>query len=93
MALSIASGSDQLLHLADAVLHPVHLEYPDWYPGFDLLHDAALTTKRRLLDRATDEEALVLAFHFPFPGLGRVSRSGTAWRWQPVETAVAIMGR
>jgi glyoxylase-like metal-dependent hydrolase (beta-lactamase superfamily II) len=87
MALSVSSGHDQLLHLADTVLHPLHVEHPDWYPAFDLLHERALTTKRRLLGRAAAEEALVLAFHFPFPGLGHVVQQGKAWRWQPGEAA------
>jgi glyoxylase-like metal-dependent hydrolase (beta-lactamase superfamily II) len=86
MALAISSGNDELLHIADAALHPLHLEHPDWYPGFDLLRDEAAATKRRLLDRATADEALVLAFHFPFPGLGHVRQKGQGWQWQPIAT-------
>jgi hypothetical protein len=28
----------------------------------------------------------VLAFHFPFPGLGHVVQRREAWQWQPIET-------
>jgi glyoxylase-like metal-dependent hydrolase (beta-lactamase superfamily II) len=85
MALSISSGQEQLLHIADAVLHPVHMEHPDWYPMFDLLPEQAITTKRLILDQAATDKALVLAYHFPFPGLGHVVRRGNGWQWQPVD--------
>jgi glyoxylase-like metal-dependent hydrolase (beta-lactamase superfamily II) len=86
MALLIESGNQQLLHLADTVLHPILMEHPEWYPAFDLIPDQAAATKRRLLDRAAVDQSLALAFHFPFPGLGRVVQKGDAWQWQPVET-------
>jgi glyoxylase-like metal-dependent hydrolase (beta-lactamase superfamily II) len=37
MAISISSGQDQVLHIADTVLHPILMEHPDWYRVFDLL--------------------------------------------------------
>lgn len=87
MAVSISSGSQQVLHIADTVLHPILMEHPEWYPRFDLLHDQATTTKRRILDRAASDKALVLAFHFPFPGLGHVVPQGDGWQWQPVHAS------
>jgi glyoxylase-like metal-dependent hydrolase (beta-lactamase superfamily II) len=88
MALLISSGDEQLLHIADVVLHPILMEHPDWYSRFDLISDQALVTKRRLLDRAAVDKALVFAFHFaPFPSMGHVVHRGDAWQWQPVEQA------
>jgi len=86
MALAISSGNEQLLCISDAVLHPIHLEQPDWYAGVDFAPDQTVATRRRLLNRAATERALVLAFHFPFPGLGYVIQKGQAWQWQPIET-------
>lgn len=85
IALLITSGDQQLLHMADTVLHPILMEHPEWQPSFDLIPDQAAATKRRILDRAAADQALTLAFHFPFPGLGRVVQEGAAWRWQPIE--------
>jgi glyoxylase-like metal-dependent hydrolase (beta-lactamase superfamily II) len=87
MAVAISSGDEQLLLVADAALHPIHLEQPDWYSVIDLAPEQALASKRRLVERATAEKALVQAFHFPFPGLGHVIPKGEAWQWQPIETA------
>jgi glyoxylase-like metal-dependent hydrolase (beta-lactamase superfamily II) len=84
MALIISSGRMQLLVLADAVLHPIHLEHPDWQTVFDLAQDRATKTRRELLDRVATEQAKVMAYHFPFPSLGQiVSRGRGAWRWEP----------
>lgn len=86
MALAVSSGGEQMLYISDAALHPIHLEQPDWYAAFDFAPDQAVATRRRLLHRAATEKALVLAFHFPFPGLGHFVQKGEGWRWQPIET-------
>jgi len=84
MALSISSGGEQLLCIADAVLHPIHVEHPDWYAVVDSSPKQVENTRRRLFNQAMEENALVLAFHFPFPGLGHIVRRGEQWQWQPI---------
>jgi len=86
MALAISSGAEQLLCISDAALHPIHLEQPEWYAAVDFAPEQVVATRRRLLNRAAAEKALVLAFHFPFPGLGHVVQKGETWRWRPIET-------
>ena len=85
MALAISSRGEQLLVISDAALHPIHLEQPDWYAAVDFAPEQAVATRRRLLNRASAEKAMVLAFHFPFPGLGHVVQKGEGWQWQPIE--------
>ena len=84
IALLIISAGEQLLHLADTVVHPMMLASPGWYSPYDSLPEQAIVTKRRLLDRAAADKTLVFAAHFPFPGLGYVSPKEEGWRWQPV---------
>jgi glyoxylase-like metal-dependent hydrolase (beta-lactamase superfamily II) len=84
MALMISSGNEQVLHIADAVLHPIHLERPDWYPVYDLFRKEAATTRRRLLDRAAADGTMLVTYHFPFPGMGHVSRKREGWEWYPI---------
>jgi glyoxylase-like metal-dependent hydrolase (beta-lactamase superfamily II) len=87
MALSMASGGERLLHVSDAVLHPLHLEYPEWTPVFDMLPEQASASKRRIFDLAAEENALVFAHHFPpFPNLGDVRKQEQRWQWQPIDT-------
>jgi glyoxylase-like metal-dependent hydrolase (beta-lactamase superfamily II) len=86
MALAVSSGSDQLLHISDTVLHPIHLEQSDWYPVFDFVPEQAMATRRQLLDRVAAEKILVIASHFPFPGLGHIIQKEEGWGWRPIET-------
>jgi glyoxylase-like metal-dependent hydrolase (beta-lactamase superfamily II) len=84
MALAISSRGKQLLCVSDVILHPIHLEQPEWCAGTDFSPQQVVATRRRLLKRAADEKTLVLAFHFPFPGLGHVSQKEDTWQWQPI---------
>ncbi len=86
MALAISSGGEQLLYISDAVLHSIHIEEPEWCAAVDFAPDQVVATRRRILNRAANDKALVLAFHFPFPGLGYVIQKGEGWQWQPIET-------
>ena len=84
MAVAISSEGENLLCFSDAAIHPIHLEQPDWYSVFDLAPEQALASKRRLMERAVVEKALVFGFHFSFPGLGHVIQRGEEWQWRPL---------
>jgi glyoxylase-like metal-dependent hydrolase (beta-lactamase superfamily II) len=85
IAVEIRSNGETLLHISDVVLHPLHMEHPDWTPVFDTQPDRAAESKRRTFDRAAGEGCLVFAHHFaPFPNLGHVLKKGRGWRWEPV---------
>jgi len=83
LAVLIESGCEALLNLGDAAVHPLHLEHPAWENGFDLAAACAVATRRRLLERATAENMHVMAFHFPFPSIGRVRPDNVGWEWSP----------
>ncbi|HEX2280859.1 MAG TPA: MBL fold metallo-hydrolase [Thermomicrobiales bacterium] len=86
VALSITSGNQQLLHISDVVLHPLHLEHPDWVPVFDILPEEAAASKHRIFNRAAEDQTLVFAHHFPpFPNLGHVRRHEGGWQWRPIQ--------
>jgi glyoxylase-like metal-dependent hydrolase (beta-lactamase superfamily II) len=86
MALSVASGGEQLLHVSDAVLFPFHLEHLEWTPVFDMLTEQASASKHRIFNLAAEEDALIFAHHFPpFPNLEHIRKQDQGWRWQPIE--------
>ena len=87
VAVAVHSAGEQLLYIADAALHPVHLAQPGWYAAVDIAPEQALISRRRLLETAEVEGTMVHAFHFPWPGLGHIVPKGDAWRWQPVGVA------
>jgi len=85
VVILITSGQDELLHLADAVIHPLHLEYPEWICPYDSQPELAYQDRERLLDAASDHNSMVFVSHFPFPGLGAIKKEGKGWRWHPVD--------
>jgi glyoxylase-like metal-dependent hydrolase (beta-lactamase superfamily II) len=90
MVVSVSSGDEQLLYIGDTVVHPLHLEYLDWTPIYDILPEAAAVSKRRIFDLAAADKALVIGQHFsPFPSLGTVVKNGRGWQWKPVVTSAA----
>jgi glyoxylase-like metal-dependent hydrolase (beta-lactamase superfamily II) len=86
MALAISSGDEHMLCISDAVLHPIHIEQPEWYSVIEFNPHQVVTTRRRLLSQAVAQKALILAFHFPFPGLGHIVQKGEGWQWKAIET-------
>jgi glyoxylase-like metal-dependent hydrolase (beta-lactamase superfamily II) len=84
MALEVKSGGERLLMIGDAALLPFHLENPDVTAGVDANPAQTVATRRALFDRAVFDHALVQANHFPFPGLGRITRPGATWTWNPI---------
>jgi glyoxylase-like metal-dependent hydrolase (beta-lactamase superfamily II) len=84
MAVTVSSGGDRLFCIADAALHPIHVEEPAWYAAIDFSPRLVEQTRRTLFTRAVDENAWVLAFHFPFPGLGHIVEKRGRWGWQPI---------
>ena len=84
MAVEITSEGEQLLLISDTAIHPIHLESPDWYAAVDYDPEKVVNSRRRLFKKASAEKALVLAFHFPFPGLGYIVPKKKGWLWQPI---------
>lgn len=84
MIVVFSSGGEELWSTGDVLIHPIHLEHLEWYTVYDLAPEEAIETKRRILEEV-DKGVVVHAFHFPFPGIGRVIKEGERWRWQPVE--------
>lgn len=84
MSLIVSSGTDRLIVSADCVTHPfISFQHPGWWPSTDLEQQVAEDSRRRLLDMAAAEKAMMLVYHISFPGLGHVARTGDAYRWVP----------
>jgi glyoxylase-like metal-dependent hydrolase (beta-lactamase superfamily II) len=85
IALNIHSGKEHLLYISDAFLHPLHIERLDWQTNYDLDHGKAKQSRIKLLELAYKDNMLVNAFHFDFPGLGRINKRRSKWMWNSVE--------
>ncbi len=65
-----ALGDTPILHVGDAFMHPVFMEHPDWPMIGDSLPDQAVESRKQLLGRIERTNPLLIATHFPWPGIG-----------------------
>lgn len=82
IAVEFTSGSERLLHIADAAHHWFQVYYPQWSPDMDADKTQSAITRQRLFERAAQTGALVSAYHFPFPGVGYVIERDGALAWE-----------
>jgi glyoxylase-like metal-dependent hydrolase (beta-lactamase superfamily II) len=77
----VESEGEVLYVLGDLFHHPAEVTHLDWAP---VRRDRARLRESRqmLIDRALAENALLLATHLPFPGLGRLRRNGDTTTWE-----------
>ncbi len=78
----VESQGSVLLCVADLFYQAENLTTPDWVSQYDYDPKQVVKTRRRLLDEAASQGSLLMAYHLPFPGLGRVRRKGSAWEWR-----------
>ena len=81
----LSSGGETAIYIGDLVQHKVQLERTAWVSAFDLLPMVSMETKKRIVERAIRERALIVSVHSPYPGLGRLTMSEDGKRhWEPV---------
>ncbi len=81
IALIIGKEKDQVLFISDAFLHPLHIENLNWQTNYDQDHKIAKMTRLKLIDLAYNNEMRINAFHFDFPGMGRIVRHKNNSKW------------
>jgi glyoxylase-like metal-dependent hydrolase (beta-lactamase superfamily II) len=86
MIVAAASDEDQLLFIGDLLYEPKNIEDPAWVSAYDFDPNQVVLTRRQVFEQATQQRALLMGYHLPFPGLGYVSSYGQGWRWQAMET-------
>jgi glyoxylase-like metal-dependent hydrolase (beta-lactamase superfamily II) len=86
----IASKGKRLLAFGDTAHHYViSLAHPEWPVAFDADAAAAGRTRAATLARLAKSGELVWSAHYPFPGVGRVVKSGGGYAWRATVTATA----
>jgi glyoxylase-like metal-dependent hydrolase (beta-lactamase superfamily II) len=82
VAFRISSGDQQLIASSDVANHPLlALANPNWHFGFDADPETAVTTRRALFGMLADDGLPVFAYHFPFPGIGYITRQGDGFAY------------
>ncbi|WP_026873213.1 MBL fold metallo-hydrolase [Inquilinus limosus] len=87
--IEVTSGDDRLLIWGD-IVHAAALQFakPDWAINFDVDQQAAIASRKRVLDRVAADRVLIAGAHLAFPGIGHVGRVGDGYEfvpafWQP----------
>ena len=84
ISVAVESRGERLICAADTMDLPIHVERTSWHPAWDELPALGLRSRRMLLEWAVQQNALIHAFHFPFPGVGYVRAAGEGWRFEPL---------
>jgi len=85
----VASGASKVFVQADVTHVPfLFARNPGWHILYDQIPAEAEANRRKVYDMLVAERMLVQGFHYPFPSLGYVEKSGTGYReiavpWNP----------
>ncbi len=79
-ALHLSSGNAQLLISADLICVPaLFAAHPSWQGSYDQDGQKAVETRRRLLDRVITDNMMISGTHFPWPGVGKITKDGAGY--------------
>ena len=84
MSFELRSGADSAMVIGDAIVnHHIALAAPGRPGGSDHDPDMAAATRLKLIDRLVDEDMLLVGFHLPDGGIGRIAPDGDGYRFIP----------
>jgi glyoxylase-like metal-dependent hydrolase (beta-lactamase superfamily II) len=87
----IASGSSKVYVQGDVTHVPfLFVRHPDWHAFYDQDGKMAEETRRKVYDMLVAEKMMVQGFHYPFPSLAHVEKSGSGYREIPVPWSPTI---
>jgi len=80
----ISSGGKQFAYLADLTHHPILLmEKPRMQFAYDTDPKQAAESRVKMLDMLAANKIPVLAYHYPWPGIGHVAKTGEGFHYVP----------
>jgi glyoxylase-like metal-dependent hydrolase (beta-lactamase superfamily II) len=86
----VASGASKVYVQADVTHVPfLFARNPGWHAVYDQDPVMAEATRRKVYDMLVAERMMVQGFHYPFPSVAYVEKSGSGYReiavpWNPV---------
>lgn len=75
----LESKGERGLFAADSMHSPLQVFRPDWFCGFDLIPADAEATRRRILERCVETDAMLMPAHFAAPHAYKVRAEGDAF--------------
>lgn len=89
MSFVIASGPSKVFVQSDVTNVPfLFVRNPGWHAFFDQDAKQSEETRRKVYDMLAAEKMMVQGFHYPFPGIAHIEKTGTGYReipapWSP----------
>ena len=84
----VRSGQEWGVYVGDMAQHKSQLERTAWASGLDILPLISMETKKALMEKCIEDEALIIFCHGEFPGVGRMTRTLNGYRkWVDVAPA------
>jgi glyoxylase-like metal-dependent hydrolase (beta-lactamase superfamily II) len=84
MSHIVSSGKSKVYIQADVTNLPIFVRNPGWHLMFDQDAKMAEETRRKVYDMLVAEKMMVQGFHYPFPALAHIEKSGNGYREVPV---------
>ena len=73
----------QAIITGDALHTTAQCWHPDWVFKYDMNGGQAVTSRKSLLQSASESGCAVIGSHFSLPSIGRVRAKGDAFEWDP----------
>jgi glyoxylase-like metal-dependent hydrolase (beta-lactamase superfamily II) len=87
----ISSEGKQFAYLADLTHHPILLmEKPRMQFAYDTDPKQAADSRVKMLDMLAANKIPVLAYHYPWPGVGHVAKTGEGFHYVPEPMQMAL---
>jgi len=80
-AYEFATDGSPVLHMGDAFFSPFFIEQSNLPIAGDSAPEEAVESRKQLIERVSENDALVIATHFPWPGIGQILRDCEAAEW------------
>lgn len=91
MSFAISSEGKSLLYTAD-IAHQYVLTTAN--PRAEFIFDTdpqqAIATRLRMFDMIAAQKMPILVYHFPWPGLGHLAKTGDTYRWLPASVTTVL---
>ena len=90
MSFVIAQGNSKVFVQGDVTNNPLFVRNPGFHLMFDQDPQASEATRRKVYDMLVAEKMMVQGFHYPFPALAYIEKSGSSYREVPVPWSPTI---
>ena len=84
VALNIFSEGEELLHMVDIAYNAeLVFPHPEWGANLDVDFYLAITVRKKFFEELSQSRKRAFGSHLPWPGLGFVKKTQSAYEWVP----------